>query len=59
MLSLLHQVESITEAFNILKKINSSKLTSLNQNGEIGLIPRRKTNLMIINTIRRLKTKSN
>jgi len=59
MLSLLHQVESITEAFNILKKINSSKLTSLNQNGEIGLIPRRKTNLMIINTIRRLKKKSN
>jgi hypothetical protein len=57
MLSLLHQVESITEAFNILKKINSSKLTSLNQNGEIGLIPRRKTNLMIINTIRRLKKK--
>jgi hypothetical protein len=59
MLSLLHQVESITEAFNILKKINSSKLTSLNQNGEIGLLPKRKTNLMIINTIRRLKKKSN
>lgn len=57
MLSLLHQVESITEAFNILKKINSSKLTSLNQNGEIGLLPKRKTNLMIINTIRRLKKK--